>query len=291
MSTYECYDETSAHYDTTRLPVGAGIIAGALALCGTPLARIRLLDAGCGSGNYAEALIDAVGHIDAVDRSQGMLAVAREKLMAYEQARRIVFHQATIDALPFDDGRFDGAMLNQVLHHLESGTDQHYPGHRRALAETFRVLGPGGVAVINVCSHEQVRRGYWYYDLIPGAMEAALKRCIPLDLLAKMLDECGFVPEDRIVPFDSVMQGDAYFDGGGPLRADWRGGDSIWALASEDELAGAISRVRDLMAAGGLAAYVETHDAARPDVGQFTFVVARKPKRNPGPATSPTATS
>lgn len=276
MSTYERYDETSAHYDATRLPVGADIIADALSACGAALDEVRLLDAGCGSGNYSLALADAVGRIDAVDRSAGMLAAAQSKLDGRAASRRVHLHRASIEDLPFAGETFDGAMINQVLHHLESG-DASFSGHRRVLAEVFRVLRPGGIAVVNVCSHDQLRKGFWFYGLVPQALGSALGRCIPLDALIDMLGECGFAAADPVVPFDLVMQGPAYFDGRGPLRAEWRDGDSIWALAGGDELRAALQRVRALDAAGRLDAHVRQRDALRPGVGQFTFIAAHKP--------------
>ena len=278
MSTFERYDSVSTNFDKMRVPIGVKVIVGGLITCGTPLARMRLLDAGCGTGAYASALINHVGHIDAIDISPAMLAVAREKLREDERAGRIAFLGGTIEALPFADGCFDAIMVNQVLHHLESGRDADCPAHRRVLKELFRVLRAGGAAVINATSHTQVRQGFWYYDLIPGAVEAILRRLIPCDRLGETLGECGFAVESRVVPQDEVMQGRAYFDPRGPLRPDWRQGDSIWALATPEEIAAAEGRVRQLDAEGRLEAHFAECDVRRRGVGQFTFFVASKPE-------------
>ena len=48
MSSYENYSSTSAHYDTTREPIGVAIILGCMARGGRPLVEQTLLDAGCG---------------------------------------------------------------------------------------------------------------------------------------------------------------------------------------------------------------------------------------------------
>ena len=76
MSSYAPYDKTAAHYDRTRWPIGAEIIVGCLAQGRVPLAEVILLDAGCGTGNYACALLPHVARIEALDRSDGMLEVA-----------------------------------------------------------------------------------------------------------------------------------------------------------------------------------------------------------------------
>ena len=277
MSTYERYDEAAAHFDAFRGPEGVEIIAGCLTRLDRPLSDVSLLDAGCGSGNYTAELVNLVGRIDAVDVSDGMLDVARGKLADMEAAGRVAFLRASVDDLPFEDGRFDAVMVNQVLHHLETGDDAGYGGHHRALAEIHRVLRPGGLAVINACTHEQIREGCWYYHLVPDALEAVLARCAPERAMVQVLATCGLRLEGRIVPLNAVMLGAAYFELCGPLDRRWRSGDSIWALAGRDGTARAEAKVRALDAEGRLEAYFREHDARRPRVGQITFYVARKP--------------
>ncbi len=276
MSTYEQYDAVSASYDRTRVPVGTEIIAGYLTACGKPLAEVALLDAGCGTGAYTKALAGQVGRIHAVDMSEGMLGVARAKLTEESAAGRVRFDQASVFALPCDDGQFDGVMVNQMLHHLETGEDSAYAGHRRALTEFFRVLRPGGALVINACSHEQMRHGSWFYDLLPEALDAVRRRLISMPELTAMLADIGFQRAERIVPLDAVFQGNAYFDLLGPLDPAWRQGDSIWALATDAEVARAEARIRALDRTGRLERYFEEQDGRRPDLGQTTFISSVK---------------
>jgi SAM-dependent methyltransferase len=276
MSSYEDYDETAAHYDRTRWPIGAEIIVGCLAQGRVPLAAIILLDAGCGTGNYARALLPHVGRIEALDRSAGMLEVAGRKLMDAVQDGRVVLHRGAIDALPLPDASVDGVMINQVLHHLPDEPEVGWAAHRRVLGEFSRVLRPGGVLVINTCSHVQTEQGFWPFHLIPRARAEILRRLMPLDALETALHACGIMPCGRFVPVDAVVQGEEYLDPRGPLRAEWRAGDSIWALVNETELAAVERQLRDLDARGELAAYVARHDAMRPQIGQITFVYGVK---------------
>lgn len=100
---------------------------------------LRILDAGCGSGWYAERLIERGALVDAVDGSASMVEFARARLAALPPAAagRISVRFADLGKeLPFDTGTFDGAISPLVLHYL--------PDWRPALREIHRVLGPEG---------------------------------------------------------------------------------------------------------------------------------------------------
>jgi SAM-dependent methyltransferase len=99
----------------------------AYALCAPFLpAQARVLDLGCGAGHSFHLLAprETVG----VDLSAEALA---------GQDRET--HVADMRALPFDSASFDAVLS---VHSIE-----HVPDARPALAETARVLRPGGVAV------------------------------------------------------------------------------------------------------------------------------------------------
>jgi ubiquinone/menaquinone biosynthesis C-methylase UbiE len=276
MSSYENYSEVSKHYDQTRVPIGAEILIGALTLLRRSCSHIRLLDAGCGTGAYAELALPYIDRIDAMDINPGMLAVAREKLADAASESRIAFHQDSVHKLPFAAECFDVVTFNQVLHHLETGQDGCFAGHRNALAEAHRVLRPGGLLVVNCTNHEQLHRGYWYMHLIPTALSALYNRCIPSEKLKAMLGDVGFTFENRFVPLDGVLQGAAYFQASGPLEQQWRNAESSWALAPENEITAAVAKLQKLRGNGGLDAYMAEHDGKRRQVGQTTFFMARK---------------
>ncbi|MFQ6016586.1 MAG: class I SAM-dependent methyltransferase [Kiloniellaceae bacterium] len=273
---FERYDETSRHYDQTRVPVGSEIILGCLARHATPLDELVVLDAGCGTGAYSRAIIGRIGRIEAVDLSDGMLEMARAKLAPEAEAGKIRFHRGSIAELPFEAGTFDAVMINQVAHHLGDTGKTGFPALRRVAREFARVLRPGGVLVFNHCAQAQLRESYWYARLIPRAHAAFCRRFAPLDELRAILEQAGFEIRGSFVPLDAVCQGPAYFDGRGPLSKTWRDGDSIWAQVSEEELARATARIRALDAAGKLEAFVAEHDARRPELGQITFVFAMR---------------
>jgi SAM-dependent methyltransferase len=188
-------------------------------------------------------------------------------------AGRVTLMPAELTELPFEDASFDAVMVNQVLHHLADEPEAGWSLHRRVLGELVRVLRPGGTLLISTTSQEQLRQGYWYYELIRAAAERLRRRYIPLETLAALLAAMGLTTE-RTVPLDAVMQGDAYFDPLGPLEQSWRDGDSGWALASIEERDEAIARVRQLAADGRVGDFLAEHDKHRPAVGQVTVIAA-----------------
>lgn len=276
MSSYENYTATSAHYDETREPVGVEIILGCLTRAERPLAEQTLVDAGCGTGSYTYALAGHVARIEAVDMNEGMLGVARAKLAHEAAAGRVRFHRAAIDALPLEDASVDAVMINQVLHHLPDDAGAGWPLTRKVIAEFARVIRTGGALVVNICSHAQLRRGWWIYALMESVAERMVERHVPLELLESMLAENGFDARGRFVPTDAVVQGRHYFNARGPLDPTWRAGDSVWAMLSPEELADVEARVREMDARGELEAFFAEHDAERPHIGQITFLCAAR---------------
>lgn len=133
------YDRSAPGYDarfaTLQRPKYEALLgAGGELLAG----RTRVLDLGCGTGLLGAWLHEVGGSTDrlvGVDRSEGMLAVARGRGLAVQQA----------DAadLPFDDGAFDAVVSFTVLGlaGVEVGP---------VLDEVARVLAPGGLAAISV---------------------------------------------------------------------------------------------------------------------------------------------
>jgi len=234
-----------------------------------------LLDAGCGTGSYSLQLLPHIGRIEGVDVNVAMIEHTKRKAAAIRVSPdRLLLHEARIEQLPFADRYFDAVMVNQVLHHLNDDVANGFPQHRAVLKEFARVMRPGGVLVINICSTAQLDDGWWYRELFADAYQRCKQRHIPLSILATLLAECGFSHRGNIVPTDAVFQGDSYWDGTGPLKKEWRDGDSVFALATEQELEQACAQIRQLEQAGTLADYVAKQDVRRREIGQVTFVHA-----------------
>lgn len=95
----------------------------------------EVLDAACGTARHG-AYIAARGHrLTGLDRSPDMLAKARAKLP------EATFMEGDLEALPFEDARFDAVLCGLALVHL--------PKLDKAMAEFARVLRPGGRLIVS----------------------------------------------------------------------------------------------------------------------------------------------
>lgn len=151
------------------------------ALLGLVPRDLRVADLGCGTGDLTARLARHVGQVFAVDRSAAMLKVARRRV---EGLSNVELYKADLEALPLDDSSCDAALLALALTYVTEPA--------RVLAETTRILRPGGVVVVvDLVRHDddtfrrrmgQASLGFALGELA-GALESAGLagvRCEPL---------------------------------------------------------------------------------------------------------------
>ncbi|MGW1225128.1 methyltransferase domain-containing protein [Streptomyces sp. NPDC002530] len=103
----------------------------------------RVLDVGCGPGYLlSELRADAgpAGRLCGIDISASMLELARARCGPGSAPGTVELRTGRAERLPFPDDTFDAALSVQVYEYVED--------IERALAELFRVLRPGGRAVV-----------------------------------------------------------------------------------------------------------------------------------------------
>jgi demethylmenaquinone methyltransferase/2-methoxy-6-polyprenyl-1,4-benzoquinol methylase len=111
-----------------------------------PLDGGHVLDVATGTGLVAGRLLDLGFRVTALDQSEEMLAVARERL-----APRAAIVHANAEELPFDAETFDHLTFTYLLRYVDDPA--------AAVAELVRVVRPGGtVAMLEF----GVPRGLWY---------------------------------------------------------------------------------------------------------------------------------
>ena len=276
MSHFENYQHVSRFYDNTRTAVGVDLIRNQLENGELPINKQLLVDAGCGTGLYSAAIVNNVRKIEAIDLNAGMLKIAKDKMKLEEKKGLINFYISSIDSLPLDDDTADAVMINQVLHHLPDNSTSGWANHEKVFREFWRVLKSGGMLIINSCSPEQIECGFWFYNLIPEAMQKMTLKVIHLSDLNNLLKNCGFLNTVQEVNMDLVLQSDAYFYADGIFNANWRSGDSIWSLVPEKILSKVLIKTFKMHKDGKLEAYLKHHDQNRKTTGQVTFSISRK---------------
>ncbi|GJG86397.1 hypothetical protein tb265_15780 [Gemmatimonadetes bacterium T265] len=125
--------------DLRRIPnTGDALAVRALALLGDLHGR-RVLDVGCGTGEWAVVLASRGAEVWAVDISPGSVAVAKRRAALHGLSERVHAAVMSAMALEFPDGFFDAVHGQDIIHHM---TDAG--GFGREIA---RVLAPDGSAV------------------------------------------------------------------------------------------------------------------------------------------------
>ena len=99
----------------------------------------RVLEIGPGAGGHSALFARFGAIVTAIDITQvrAEAPAAKFKILGAHDCTAM---QGDAESLPFDDGAFDIVYSNGVLHHTDST--------EAAMAEIFRVLRPGGRAVI-----------------------------------------------------------------------------------------------------------------------------------------------
>lgn len=94
----------------------------------------RILDLGCGIGQYSQRFKDLAGEVFGVDIDEEKIETARKTNSGID------FQSAEAENLPFPENFFDVVFVNEVLEHVEND--------KKAAKEILRTLKPRGLAII-----------------------------------------------------------------------------------------------------------------------------------------------
>jgi SAM-dependent methyltransferase len=146
-------------------------------------ARGRLIDIACGPGVITAALAPNAASVLAFDATDEMLAKAKARC-AKAGLSNVEFKSGDAEHLPFADAQFDGAVTRAALH--------HFAEPQNALNEMFRVLRPGGVAVIaDVTSSENPDESQ-LHNAIERLRDPSHTRMLPASALDGAARQAGF---------------------------------------------------------------------------------------------------
>lgn len=135
--------------------------------------KLKVIDVGCGTGNFLPFLMKINASITAVDSSPAMLEKAKKKTSEYEN---IDFYICEADSIPLDNNTTDVCFLNMVLHHA--------PKPDEVFKEIYRLLKNKGVVIVTdfIEHSDETMRGK-YGDLWLG---------FNFDNIKSMMNKIGF---------------------------------------------------------------------------------------------------
>ena len=141
--------------------------------------RSRVLEVGCGTGNYINAIQDALGCTClGIDPSGEMLARAQAG------NPRVAFEPGRAESIPFDVNTFDLVFSVDVIHHVED--------RPAFFQEAFRVLQSGGLVCTVTDSEEIIRKREPLSNYFPETVALELKRYPRIQDLREIMSAAGF---------------------------------------------------------------------------------------------------
>lgn len=99
----------------------------------------KILEFGSGRGEFSVALAKSGANVTGIDIGHDLVSFSRT--VAKINKVKCDFVVGSVDKLQFDNNSFDFVVGNGILHHLSR------KGVKDALAEAYRVLKPGGMAL------------------------------------------------------------------------------------------------------------------------------------------------
>ncbi|MGH7336115.1 MAG: class I SAM-dependent methyltransferase [Myxococcota bacterium] len=172
------YDQIAANYDrryqTDRYPDAARILKDWI----DESPAGRLLEVGCGTGHWLHTLAGPGRTVLGLDRSAGMLAVARR---VTADARLL---RGDAMPLPFADRSIEALLCMNAFH--------HFPEKPGFIAEVSRVLSAGGAFCTIGLDPHRGRPRWPIYEYFEGTLAADLERYPPCAMIREWLSEAGF---------------------------------------------------------------------------------------------------
>ncbi|MFX1443634.1 MAG: class I SAM-dependent methyltransferase [Promethearchaeota archaeon] len=194
-----------------------------------------VLDMGCGTGNYTNALMQFVKYVIGLDLSLGMIKKAKDKFPNLE------YTNSNVLWIPFRSEIFNGLYLIQVIHHISNKLV--------LFKEAYRILQKNGHIAIQTCSHDQINT-YWYTYYFPEGLKAELKRFLDVKDIISLLKKTGFSKIGvRICYYDTVILNQLPEN---YLEKNFRDGDSFFALMKEDEIEAGCKKLQDDINSGAI---------------------------------------
>jgi SAM-dependent methyltransferase len=199
------FDAQAARFERAPLTTDAAALARLVAFAGLP-ASARVLDAGCGPGLVAEALLEAGHRVRGVDLSGEMVRRARERCARFGD--RAGFEQGSLLDLAIEE-RFDAAVTRLVLHHASDP--------RALLRRQVELVRPGGVVVASDHLGDADPAAAAWHQEVERARDRTHVRNLTAGELVDLFGAAGLA-DLRLVEEPVDLDFDEWFDRGSPAR-------------------------------------------------------------------------
>ena len=175
----EVFDSVASRYDIMNDLMSLGVHRlwkrHAIALAGVRLGQ-RVLDLAAGTGDLSArfaGIVGTAGQVVMSDINEAMLTRGRERLTDQGRIGNIQYALANAERLPFASDHFDCVTIGFGLRNV---THKEW-----AIAEMYRVLRPGGRALILEFSHPTSKAFSRVYDLYSFNVLPTLGRLVTKD--------------------------------------------------------------------------------------------------------------
>jgi ubiquinone/menaquinone biosynthesis C-methylase UbiE len=139
----------------------------------------KVLEVGCGTGNYIVALEKSAGCSSwGIDPSEQMLAKARER------SSRISFQLGRAEELSFPQNLFDLVFSVDLAHHLEDPVSY--------FQEAYRIIKQDGKICTATDSERIIRHRQPLAAYFPKTVDVDLERYASIAKLREMMEQAGF---------------------------------------------------------------------------------------------------
>lgn len=146
----------------------------------------RVLEIGCGTGNYIGQLAELIGcQPYGIDPSEQMLSIAREKFPS------LGLYFGKGEKISFESGFFDLVFSVDVIHHIT--------GQSSYFHEAYRVLKRGGKVCTATDSEWMIRNRQPQSLYFPESAEVELKRYPKISTLKELMRNAGFAAISEIM--------------------------------------------------------------------------------------------
>jgi len=193
------YDGIASDYARHR-GVHPGVLEALVTTSGVG-AAFRVLEVGCGTGNYITALNEATGaSCWGIDPAEQMLS------MAGEASGKVILQRGGAEQLDFPDDYFDLVFSVDVIHHVSDRTAY--------FREACRVLKARGRVCTVTDSEWIIRHRQPLATYFPETVEADLGRYPPIAELRQVMEQAGFgeIAEDTVELSYDLVDAQPYRD-------------------------------------------------------------------------------